>query len=40
MRILLRLLTGFVALTGLGVVALYVILDAIARADDHDYFWE
>ena len=40
MKLLIRLLMGISALTGLGVVALYVILDAIARADDNDYFWE
>lgn len=40
MKYLIKALIAFTTITGLGVVALYVILDAIARADDHDYFWE
>ena len=40
MKLLIKFLVGFTTLTGLGVVALYVILDTIARADDHDYFYE
>lgn len=40
MKFLLKAMVAFVTVTGLSVVAVYVILDAIAKADDHDYFWE
>jgi phage shock protein PspC (stress-responsive transcriptional regulator) len=40
MKPLIKLLAGVATLTGLGVVALYVILDTIARAEDNEYFWE
>lgn len=40
MKFFLKLMVGLITLTGLGAVALYVIFDAIAKADDHDYFWE
>lgn len=40
MKYLIKVAVFFTTLTGLGVVALYVILDTIARAEDNEYFWE
>jgi ABC-type proline/glycine betaine transport system permease subunit len=40
MKLLIKLLAGFATITGIGVVALYVILDTITRAEDNEYFYE
>lgn len=40
MKFFIKIFAGFATLTGIGVVALYVILDTIARAEDNEYFYE